>query len=108
MQAAIRTWFEIQGFVRGEPRIVIEHVNRITKAAAPHWPRTKLEDDDCYRVIVRGSPNIVQETALRGERDGDSNAGGCLATLDLCAWMVERLIGPDAAAKVRASFAPNS
>jgi hypothetical protein len=76
--AAVR--FEIQGFVRGEPRIVIEHVNRITKAAAPHWPRTKLEDDDCYRVIVRGSPNIVQETALRGERDGDSNAGGCLAT----------------------------
>jgi 4-hydroxy-tetrahydrodipicolinate reductase len=76
--AAVR--FEIQGFVKGEPRIVIEHVNRITKAAAPGWPRTKLEDDDCYRVIVRGSPNITQETALRGAYDGDSNAGGCLAT----------------------------
>lgn len=37
-----------------------------------------------------------------------ATAGGCLAALDLCAWMVERLIGPDAAARVRASFAPNS
>lgn len=76
--AAVR--FEIQGIVKGEPRIVIEHVNRITKAAAPDWPRTKLEDNDCYRVIVEGSPNITQETAFRGELDGDSNAGGCLAT----------------------------
>src|SRR5262245_33720411 len=76
--AAVR--FEIQGFVAGEPRIVIEHVNRITTAAAPHWPRTRLEDDDCYRVIIRGSPNITQETAFRSALDGDSNAGGCLAT----------------------------
>ena len=66
--AAVR--FEIQAIVRGEPRIVIEHVNRITKAAAPHWPRTKLEDDDCYRVIIRGSPNITQETAFRDARTG--------------------------------------
>lgn len=76
--AAVR--FEIQGFVKGEPRIVIEHVNRITKAAAPDWPRTKIEDDDCYRVIVKGSPNITQETAFRGAYDGDSNSGGCLST----------------------------
>jgi 4-hydroxy-tetrahydrodipicolinate reductase len=76
--AAIR--FEIQGWVKGEPRIVIEHVNRITKAAAPDWPRTKIEDDDCYRVIVKGSPNITQETAFRGAYDGDANSGGCLST----------------------------
>jgi len=72
--------FEIRGFVGGEPRIVIEHVNRITNAAAPHWPRAKLEENDAYRVVVEGSPNIVQETAFRGARDGDPNAGGCLAT----------------------------
>jgi 4-hydroxy-tetrahydrodipicolinate reductase len=76
--AAVR--FEIQGFVKGEPRIVIEHVNRITKAAAPDWPRTKIEDDDCYRVIIHGSPDITQETAFRGAHDGDSNSGGCLST----------------------------
>lgn len=76
--AAVR--FEIQGFVKGEPRIVIEHVNRITNAAAPGWPRTKIEDNDCYRVIVKGSPNITQETAFRGASDGDAVSGGCLAT----------------------------
>lgn len=76
--AAVR--FEIRGWVDGEPRIVIEHVNRITNAAAPHWPRARIEENDAYRVIVEGSPRIVQETAFRGARDGDPNAGGCLST----------------------------
>ena len=75
--AAVR--FEIRGFVGGEPRLVIEHCNRITNAAAPHWPRAKIEENDAYRVIIEGSPNIVQETAFRG-RGGDPNAGGCLST----------------------------
>lgn len=76
--AAVR--FEIRGFVGGEPRIVIEHCNRITHQAAPHWPRGKLAENDVYRVIVEGSPNITQETMLRGARDNDPNSGGCLAT----------------------------
>jgi 4-hydroxy-tetrahydrodipicolinate reductase len=75
--AAVR--FEIRGWVRGEPRLVIEHCNRITNAAAPHWPRARIEENDAYRIVVEGSPDIVQETAFRG-RDGDPNAGGCLAT----------------------------
>lgn len=36
-----------------------------------------------------------------------ATGGGCLASLDLCAWMVERLLGQAAAAQVRASFAAN-
>lgn len=72
--------FEIRGWVKGRPAIVIEHVNRITNAAAPHWPRTKLEENDAYRVIIEGSPNITMETIFRGEKDGDAVAGGCLAT----------------------------
>ncbi|MEM7410348.1 MAG: dihydrodipicolinate reductase [Myxococcota bacterium] len=75
--AAIR--FEIRGWVDGEPRIVVEHCNRITTAAAPDWPRAKIEENDAYRVIIDGSPNIVQETTFRGA-GGDPNAGGCLAT----------------------------
>lgn len=35
-----------------------------------------------------------------------ATGGGCLASLDLCAWMVGRLLSPDAAARVRASFEP--
>jgi 4-hydroxy-tetrahydrodipicolinate reductase len=71
--------FEIRGWVGGEPRIVVEHFNRITTAAAPHWPRPKIEDNDAYRIVIEGSPNVVQETAFRGA-GGDANAGGCLAT----------------------------
>ena len=76
--AAIR--FEIRGWVNGEPRIVVEHCNRLTTAAAPHWPRPKMMEDDAYRVIIEGSPNIEQETAFRGRYDGDANSGGCLST----------------------------
>ena len=72
--------FEIRGWVDGRPAIVIEHVNRITNAAAPHWPRAKLEENDAYRIMIEGSPNIVMETAFRGEKDNDPNSGGCLAT----------------------------
>ena len=35
-QGALR--FEVQGIVAGEPRIVVEHVTRITGACAPDWP----------------------------------------------------------------------
>jgi transcriptional regulator GlxA family with amidase domain len=35
-----------------------------------------------------------------------ATGGGCLASLDVCAWMVGRLLSTDAAAKVRASFEP--
>ena len=48
--------------------------------AAPHWPRTTLDENDTYRVIIKGSPNITMETMLRGETTNDPNAGGCLAT----------------------------
>jgi len=75
--AAIR--FEIRGWVDGEPRIIVEHCNRLTTAAAPDWPRPKMKEDDAYRVIVEGSPNIEQETAFRGAYDGDPNSGGCLS-----------------------------
>jgi 4-hydroxy-tetrahydrodipicolinate reductase len=71
--------FEIRGWVGGEPRIIVEHTNRITNAAAPDWPRAKIEENDAYRIVIEGSPDIVQETALRGA-GGDANAGGCLAT----------------------------
>ena len=76
--AAIR--FEIRGWVGGEPRITLEHCNRITNAAAPHWPRAKMVENDAYRVIVEGSPNIEQETSFRGALDDDPNSGGCLST----------------------------
>ena len=76
--AAIR--FEIRAWVDGEPRIIVEHCNRLTSAAAPEWPRPKMGESDAYRVVIEGSPNIEQETTFRGRIDGDPNSGGCLST----------------------------
>ena len=76
--AAIR--FTINGLVRGEPRICLEHVNRCGADAAPDWPRGNQQD--VYRVVIDGTPSITQETAFRFT-DGsgrDAAAAGCLAT----------------------------
>jgi 4-hydroxy-tetrahydrodipicolinate reductase len=76
--AAIR--FTINGIYRGEPRICLEHINRIGNDAAPDWPRGNR--DDVYRVVIDGTPSIEQETAFRFS-DGsgrDAAAAGCLAT----------------------------
>jgi hypothetical protein len=76
--AAIR--FTINGIHRGEPRICLEHVNRVGGDAAPEWPRGT--QDDVYRVEIDGSPSITQETSFRFT-DGsgrDAAAAGCLAT----------------------------
>ena len=76
--AAIR--FTIDGMLRGEPRICLEHVNRVGADAAPEWPRGN--ENDVYRVVIDGTPSITQETAFRFS-DGsgrDAAAAGCLAT----------------------------
>jgi 4-hydroxy-tetrahydrodipicolinate reductase len=76
--AAIR--FTINGIYHGEPRICLEHVNRVGNDAAPDWPRGGR--DDVYRVEIEGTPSITQETAFRFT-DGsgrDAAAAGCLAT----------------------------
>ncbi|MEM9705578.1 MAG: dihydrodipicolinate reductase [Pseudomonadota bacterium] len=71
---------EIQGVVAGEPRIFIDHYHRMAPQAAPDWPKATLSEIDTYRVEIKGSPNIVQETTFRDAVSGDGNAGGCLAT----------------------------
>jgi 2,4-diaminopentanoate dehydrogenase len=76
--AAIR--FTVNGIFGGEPRICLEHVNRVGDHAAPDWPRGS--QNDVYRVVIDGSPSITQETAFRFS-DGsgrDAAAAGCLAT----------------------------
>jgi 4-hydroxy-tetrahydrodipicolinate reductase len=72
--------FTINGIYKGEPRISLEHINRVGTAAAPDWPRGT--QDDVYRVEIEGTPSITQETAFRFT-DGsgrDAAAAGCLAT----------------------------
>ena len=76
--AAVR--FTINGMVKGEPRICLEHVNRVGAGSAPDWPTGN--QNDVYRVEIVGSPSITQETAFRFT-DGsgrDAATAGCLAT----------------------------
>ena len=55
--------FTINGIYQGEPRISLEHINRVGTDAAPDWPRGT--QDDVYRVEIEGTPSITQETAFR-------------------------------------------
>lgn len=71
---------ELQGIVRGEPRILIDHVHRVVPSAAPDWPRPASHPAHATRIEVCGNPNVVQETVFAEEHSGDGNAGGCLAT----------------------------
>jgi hypothetical protein len=71
-QGAVR--FEVQGIVKGEPRIVIEHVTRIHPDCAPDWP-TPTTGDGSHRVIVEGRPSI-EVTVEAMDEDGNRAAGG--------------------------------
>jgi 4-hydroxy-tetrahydrodipicolinate reductase len=71
--AALR--FEVQGIVRGTPRIVVEHVTRLDDALAPEWP----QGNGSYRVVIRGVPAMRCEFEFADER-GDHAVGGVLLT----------------------------
>ncbi|WP_221350827.1 NAD(P)H-dependent amine dehydrogenase family protein [Streptomyces beigongshangae] len=71
-QGAVR--FEVQGFVDGEPRIVIEHITRIHPSCAPDWPMPP-DGDGAHRVIVEGRPRI-EITVAATDEDGNRSAGG--------------------------------
>lgn len=70
-QGALR--FEVQGIVGGEPRIIVEHVTRITDDAAPDWP--KPDGSGAHGVRIKGRPNINLTLEAEDER-GDRAAGG--------------------------------
>ncbi len=72
--------FEIIGIVDGQPKIVLEHVNRLAHDLSPEWPQGRVAETDVYRIEIKGSPNIVQESAFRRESDGDPAGGNCLAS----------------------------
>lgn len=54
--------FGVEGFRDGAKVITMEHVNRLTTAAAPHWPYPPEGHPGVHRVIVDGSPGIEINT----------------------------------------------
>ncbi len=54
--------FEIQGIVKGEPRVILEHVSYIHRDAVPDWSKPVGEPGKMpphqYTVRIEGDPNI--------------------------------------------------
>lgn len=75
--AAVR--FAVQGLSGGEPVITVEHVNRLTAAAAPDWPYPPDGRPGVHRVVVRGEPGVEINTHL-GLDGVDHNEAGVIST----------------------------
>ena len=75
--AAVR--FAVEGVRGGEVIITMEHVNRLTDAAAPDWPYPPDGHPGVHRVRVEGSPGIEINTHV-GISGIDHNQGGVIAT----------------------------
>jgi hypothetical protein len=75
--AAIK--FGVEGLSGGRTVITMEHVNRLTEAAAPDWPYPPDGHPGVHRVIVDGSPGI-EINAHVGTSGIDHNQGGVIAT----------------------------
>jgi 4-hydroxy-tetrahydrodipicolinate reductase len=67
--------FEVQGIVKGVPRLVVEHVTRIDDDLAPEWPT----GNGSYRVMIKGNPGMKLEYEFWDER-GDHAVGGVVLT----------------------------
>jgi hypothetical protein len=74
--AAVR--FGVEGLHNGAPVITMEHVNRLTEAAAPDWAYPPDGRPGVHRVVVEGSPGVEINTHLGGPID--HNEGGVIAT----------------------------
>lgn len=75
--AAVR--FAVDGMRDGEPVITVDHVNRLTAAAAPQWPYPPEGRPGVHRVVVRGDPGIEINTHL-GLAGIDHNQAGVIST----------------------------
>jgi 2,4-diaminopentanoate dehydrogenase len=74
--AALR--FEVQGMVKGQPAVVLEHVTRLREDLCPEWPQPAQEGGS-YRIEITGEPSYAMDICL-SSRKGDHNHAGLVAT----------------------------
>ena len=75
--AAVR--FAVEGVVDGRTVITMEHVNRLTQAAAPEWAFPPEGRSGVHRVVVAGRPGVEINTHV-GLGGTDHNEAGVMAT----------------------------
>ncbi|OBI23034.1 dihydrodipicolinate reductase [Mycobacterium sp. E2327] len=75
--AAVR--FATEGVLDGEPVITLEHVTRLTAAAAPDWEFPPEGQTGVHRVVVEGEPRVEINTHL-SHPVFDATDAGCIST----------------------------
>src|SRR5690606_7096561 len=75
--AAVR--FAVEGMRDDEPVITVEHVTRLTPAAAPDWEFPPDNQPGVHRVVVEGEPRIELNTHV-SQPFFDVAEAGCIAT----------------------------
>ncbi len=75
--AAVR--FAAEGVIADQPVITIEHVTRLTDAAAPDWPYPPDGHTGVHRVVAEGDPRVEINTHVSHPMF-DSTDAGCIAT----------------------------
>jgi 2,4-diaminopentanoate dehydrogenase len=75
--AAVR--FATEGVLDGRPVITLEHVNRLTAAAAPDWDFPPDGHVGVHRVVVDGEPRVELNTHL-SHPVLDPTDAGCIST----------------------------
>ena len=71
--------FAVEGVKDGAPVITMEHVNRLTDAAAPDWPYPADGQTGVHRVVVEGDPRVELNTHV-SHPVLDSTDAGCIST----------------------------
>ncbi|MDZ4268462.1 MAG: dihydrodipicolinate reductase [Mycobacterium sp.] len=84
--------FGVDGLRDGRAVITMEHVNRLTDAAAPDWPYPPDGYPGVHRVVVDGSPGIEINTHV-GTSGIDHNQGGVIATAARAVNVIEAVCG---------------
>ncbi|WP_137148459.1 dihydrodipicolinate reductase [Mycolicibacterium sp. CR10] len=71
--------FAVEGVRDGVPVITVEHINRLTSAAAPHWEFPPDGHLGVHKVMVEGEPRVEVSTHL-SHPVLDVTDAGCVST----------------------------
>jgi hypothetical protein len=71
--------FAVEGIRDGVPVITMEHINRLTAAAAPDWEYPPDGKDGVHRVVVEGEPRVELNTHV-SHPALELTEAGCLST----------------------------
>ncbi len=72
--------FAVEGLRDGRPIITMEHINRLTTAAAPEWDYPPDGHTGVHRVVVEGEPRVELNTHVWHPPALDSTDAGCIST----------------------------